>query len=144
MFDSSTEPGADHSELQIEGMTCASCVRRVEKALQKVPGVSEASVNFATERAAITHHGVSIDTLTRAVSDAGYHARTRRKPQIEPEHASHGSTHDEHANHLRAEASDEFRSMGSNLVLAIALTLPTVLLSMFWHPRPEWVNGLLL
>lgn len=101
-------------------------------------------MNFATERAAITHHGVSIDTLTRAVSDAGYHARTRRKPQIEPEHASHGSTHDEHANHLRAEASDEFRSMGSNLVLAIALTLPTVLLSMFWHPRPEWVNGLLL
>lgn len=144
MFDSSKEAGADHSELQIEGMTCASCVRRVEKALQKVPGVSEASVNFATERADITHHGVSIDALTQAVSDAGYHARPKENLQVQPVHASHGSTHDEHADHLRAETTDQIRSMRSNLVLAVALTLPTVLLSMLWHPRPEWVNGLLL
>ncbi|NIV39058.1 MAG: hypothetical protein GWN58_59470, partial [Anaerolineae bacterium] len=40
-------------ELEIEGMTCASCVGRVEKALKAVPGVSEAEVNLATERATV-------------------------------------------------------------------------------------------
>ena len=45
--------------LPIEGMTCASCVGRVEKALKQVPGVSDAVVNLATERATINgaaHH----------------------------------------------------------------------------------------
>ena len=39
--------------LQVEGMTCASCVGRVERALRKVPGVQDASVNLATESARI-------------------------------------------------------------------------------------------
>ena len=41
-------------DLQVEGMTCASCVARVEKALLKVPGVTQASVNLATEKATVT------------------------------------------------------------------------------------------
>src|SRR6516165_3753226 len=41
-------------ELPIEGMTCASCVRRIEKALSRVPGVNEADVSLATERARVT------------------------------------------------------------------------------------------
>ena len=41
-------------KLPIEGMTCASCVRRVEKALKSVPGVASAEVNLATETAAVT------------------------------------------------------------------------------------------
>jgi Cu+-exporting ATPase len=51
----STTGAVETTDLDIEGMTCASCVRRVEKALAKVPGVSEARVNFATERAIIHH-----------------------------------------------------------------------------------------
>jgi Cu+-exporting ATPase len=46
-------PRAGALNIPIEGMTCASCVARVEKALQDVPGVSRASVNLATERAAV-------------------------------------------------------------------------------------------
>ena len=40
-------------DLKVEGMTCASCVVRVEKALKKVPGVTEATVNLATETASM-------------------------------------------------------------------------------------------
>jgi Cu+-exporting ATPase len=58
----------------IEGMTCASCVRRVEKALTKVPGVQEASVNLATERASVVFDPAQagIDALRAAVEKAGY------------------------------------------------------------------------
>ncbi|MCC6791498.1 MAG: heavy metal translocating P-type ATPase, partial [Thermomicrobiales bacterium] len=56
-------------------MTCASCVRRVERALTKVEGVSEASVNLATERARVAFDPalVDLDKLTAAIEKAGYH-----------------------------------------------------------------------
>jgi Cu+-exporting ATPase len=62
------------SELMIQGMTCASCVRRVEKALRAVPGVTDASVNYATQRATVRFDGppASPGTLASAVERAGY------------------------------------------------------------------------
>ncbi|OXI79872.1 heavy metal translocating P-type ATPase [Burkholderia sp. AU33423] len=62
-------------ELDIDGMTCASCVSRVEKALAAVPGVARASVNLATERASV-HGAGALDaaTLIAAVTTAGYRA----------------------------------------------------------------------
>src|SRR5262245_18845081 len=48
------EPAETTTDLAITGMTCASCVRRVEKALSKTPGVSAANVNLATEHATVT------------------------------------------------------------------------------------------
>jgi len=61
-------------ELPITGMTCASCVARNEKALRKVAGVDDASVNFATEKATIAFDPevVSADELVHAVEAAGY------------------------------------------------------------------------
>jgi Cu+-exporting ATPase len=59
--------------LPVEGMTCASCVMRVEKALKAVPGVQEASVNLATEAATVkAGAGVSLHALRSAVEKAGY------------------------------------------------------------------------
>ncbi len=59
--------------LPIEGMTCASCVSRVEHALQKVPGVAEASVNLATEAARVrSAPGTSLADLRLAIEKAGY------------------------------------------------------------------------
>jgi Cu+-exporting ATPase len=63
-------------ELRVDGMTCASCVARVEKALLKVPGVTTASVNLATEKASVEALGcVSFATLAAAIDKAGYAAR---------------------------------------------------------------------
>ncbi|MBC7499774.1 MAG: cadmium-translocating P-type ATPase [Herminiimonas sp.] len=68
------DAAGDTVSLQIAGMTCASCSSRVEKALLKIPGVSNASVNLATERAQVTATGVPISTLITAVHAAGYDA----------------------------------------------------------------------
>jgi Cu+-exporting ATPase len=57
---------------RVEGMTCASCVRRVEKALQVVPGVSSATVNLASEEATIAFEGVSPEKLAQALAERGY------------------------------------------------------------------------
>ena len=65
-------PTAD-IQLQIEGMTCASCVSRVEKALCKVPGVSGATVNLATEQATVhLQSALPVAVLLAAVDKAGY------------------------------------------------------------------------
>ena len=92
-------------ELHVEGMTCASCVARVEKALKKVPGVADASVNLATERATVQAPGVPVERLAEAIEHAGYHARP-----------------------VRADATDAEPAAPSfvPVALAIALTLPLV------------------
>ncbi|WP_244127997.1 heavy metal translocating P-type ATPase [Burkholderia gladioli] len=68
-------PARQPIELEIGGMTCASCSGRVEKALAQVPGVSRASVNLATERASVrAEAAVSVAQLVAAVEKAGYRA----------------------------------------------------------------------
>src|SRR4051812_47004562 len=62
-------------DLEVQGMTCASCVARVEKALRKVPGVTEASVNLATERASVRMEAPDAEAAIAAVRKAGYDAR---------------------------------------------------------------------
>ena len=57
----------------VEGMTCASCVRRVEKALASVPGVSGVVVNLATEEAAVSGESVPVAVLAEALAARGYH-----------------------------------------------------------------------
>jgi Cu+-exporting ATPase len=72
--------------LQVEGMTCASCVARVEKALLKVPGVSGAAVNLATEKATVqAAAGVPVAALKAAIEKAGYAAKEvqEAKPGVE-------------------------------------------------------------
>ena len=65
----------DEATLQVEGMTCASCVARVEKALLKVPGVTSATVNLATERATVSMLStVPVADLLAAAEKAGYAA----------------------------------------------------------------------
>ncbi|HMK92810.1 MAG TPA: heavy metal-associated domain-containing protein, partial [Thermoleophilia bacterium] len=61
-------------EIPITGMTCATCVARNEKALRKTPGVTEASVNYATERATVTFDPSQIDLsgLTATIEKTGY------------------------------------------------------------------------
>ena len=61
-------------QLAVEGMSCASCVRRVETAIKDVPGILEASVNLATGRALVAFKPgtVALDNIESAVKKAGY------------------------------------------------------------------------
>ena len=73
----SVEAKTREVSLPVTGMTCASCVRRIEKALSKVEGVSEASVNLATEKAKVVYdpQATSLEAMKKAVERAGYGVR---------------------------------------------------------------------
>jgi Cu+-exporting ATPase len=95
---SDAEPQAE-AVLEIEGMTCASCVARVEKRLERIDGVS-ASVNLATESARVHYpSGLDAAALIAAVREAGYDARVRQRGghAHEGAHAAAAGAHDEHA-----------------------------------------------
>jgi len=120
----------DSIEFAIEGMTCASCVARLEKALKNVPGVTEASVNLATERASvqIVAGAVEAAAVVSAVGSAGYEAR-----QIFP---------DAREDRERDGRAAEIRVLGRSLALAALLTLPVLVLEMGSHLVPafhHWV-----
>jgi P-type Cu+ transporter len=102
-------------DLTIEGMTCASCVARVEKALGRVPGVASASVNLATERAHVeAGAGVGFEALIAAVERAGYAAT----PVVEAAPAE---------DRERRAAAERLRDEGRRVALAAALSAPLVL-----------------
>ena len=110
---------ASMTELSIEGMTCASCVGRVEKALTAVPGVTQATVNLATERATVRGHA-SAEALIAAVNDAGYAAKLFGRSAGEAEGAAH-----------RKDA--ECAALKRDLIVAAALTFPVVVMEMGPH-----------
>ncbi|WP_455947592.1 heavy metal translocating P-type ATPase [Lelliottia jeotgali] len=120
------------TELSIEGMTCASCVGRVERGLAQLPGVIAASVNLATERAQVRHLAgtVSVADLVAAVENAGYTARAAG--------VSTAAAGDQEEERREAEA----RALRRSLLLAVVLTLPVFILEMGSHLVPamhHWV-----
>ncbi|WP_267423686.1 MULTISPECIES: heavy metal translocating P-type ATPase [unclassified Curtobacterium] len=108
-------------ELTIEGMTCASCANRIERKLNKLPGVS-ASVNYATERATVTLPAeLEVDDAIRTVEAAGYGAHL---PEPTPEEA------------------DTTAPLRRRLVVSAVLAAPVVALSMvpaLQFPGWQWV-----
>ena len=119
-------------ELSVEGMTCASCVGRVERALKAVSGVTNAVVNLATERATI-HGTANTADLIAAIADAGYEA----KPIAGS--GSQSSNEDD----ARAERKEtERRELTRDFTIAAVLTLPVFLMEMGSHIIPG-VHGLI-
>jgi P-type Cu+ transporter len=116
-------------DLGIGGMTCASCVGRVEKALRKVPGVQEASVNLATESARITYAPADQmeARLRRAVRDAGYEPRAME------------DTRDEDLSPWAG-----FAPVAAGIVLSTPLVVPMIgdLFGFHWM-LPAWLQFLL-
>ena len=78
-------PVQQQKTILIQGMTCASCVNRVERSLKKIPGVTDASVNIATQKAQVTfdEHLRDISSLLLAVEKSGYQAHwwSDRQPE---------------------------------------------------------------
>ena len=121
---------AGTTELAVTGMTCASCVGRVERALQAVPGVESAAVNLATERATV-RGTAGAGALVDAIAGAGYRAS--------PIDAGAPAADDEAA----ARRDAERRALGRDVLLAAALALPVFLLEMGTHLIPgmhAWVD----
>ncbi len=119
------------TELSIEGMTCASCVLRTEKALTAVPGVVQANVNLATGRAHVRHEaGAELATkLEAALANAGYPAH-RVEDQAVAEDA-------EQARHAHEQAS-----LRRDLWIAAVFTIPLFALEMGAHlipPLHHWL-----
>jgi heavy metal translocating P-type ATPase len=108
--------------LDIEGMTCASCVYKVEKALAGVADVASANVNLATRVATVSTGADDVDSLVRAVQSVGYGAHL----------------------HTREPAPDaEYRYFARRLAVAVAFTVPVLALTFGvpgwrWSPEAAW------
>ncbi|MBV6827330.1 heavy metal translocating P-type ATPase [Pseudomonas sp. PD9R] len=116
-------------ELSIDGMTCASCVGRVERALNKVPGVKSVSVNLANERAHLELLGqIDPQTLIAAVTKAGYAASVRE--------AEHPQT-----DHQQTRLHRERWALLAAIALALPLVLPMLLQPFGVHwMLPAWAQ----
>ncbi len=113
-------------DIGIGGMTCASCVTRVEKALKKVPGVETATVNLATESARIVYaQGEQMEArLRRAVRDAGYEPRAADAAIDAPD----------------ASPWAGFMPVGIGMALSVPLVAPMIadLFGLHWMLPPLW------
>ncbi len=117
-------------DMGIGGMTCASCVNRVERALKKVPGVQQATVNLANETARIVYaDGEQMEAkLRRAVRAAGYEPRSPAQRQAQED----------------ASSWTGFAPVALGLLLSTPLMLPMLgdLMGMHWM-LPAWIQFLL-
>jgi Cu+-exporting ATPase len=125
------EPAEAELDFSIEGMSCASCVGRVEKAFRSVPGVLDASVNLATNRAHARLAGgaETVAAIAAALDKAGYPARAIEDgaAQSEREHAARDA---------------ELARLRRNLLLAAIATLPLLVIEMGAHlsaPLHHWL-----
>jgi P-type Cu+ transporter len=112
-------------QLRIEGMSCASCVARIEKALNKVTDVSHAQVNLATETAHV--QGGELTELLAAVEKSGFHAYLKNQDQP----------------HLQANKQIEQQQLKRDFTIALIFTLPVFILEMGSHLVPafhHWIH----
>jgi Cu+-exporting ATPase len=154
---SQMQPGAEsRATLTLEGMTCASCAMRIEKGLKKVPGIKDASVNLATEQATVTYDPAqtNLEQMVQKVEAVGYKAfpqvSSPQKP-VQEETASDlsGTTETPVVSISQADEQSrrkqaEIRHKRNLLILGIVLTVPVVILSMFFMNRFPGENALLL
>lgn len=146
------ESQSAHVILALEGMTCATCSMRIEKGLKKVPGVLDAQVNLATELGTVTYDPAQtgVEQMLQKVEAVGYKAveqaagagilTDEELEQVDGDNAPVVHPEDERA--LRKQA--EILRKRNLLILGVVLSLPVVILSMFFMDRFPGENVLLL
>lgn len=117
----SRTPGGTSWSLPVAGMTCASCVARVEKSLKKIPGLTHVAVNLATEKASftVTDPAVRLEAIAKAVAAAGYQLALPAPATAPTESPAAAGAKDE---------SDE--GLRRDLRTALIFSLPVFLISM--------------
>src|SRR5436190_8523491 len=154
-------PQPDSSEearatLALEGMTCASCAMRIEKGLKKVPGVRDANVNLATEQATVMYEPTqtNLEQMVQKVEAVGYKATSQVISTQQPVQETATSAVTETSgtlvmsmlqeDELSRRRQAEIIHKRNLLILGIVLTVPVVILSMFFMNRFPGENYLLL
>jgi P-type Cu+ transporter len=131
-----------HAVLALEGMTCASCAMRIEKGLKKVSGVRDANVNFAMRQATVTYDEAQakVEQMMQKVDALGYKAT----PQVitVPEELSLVGLQQQDEQKKRQQREPMRKRL--LLILGIVLTVPVVILSIFFMNRFPGENVLLL
>lgn len=114
--------------LPVEGMTCASCVARVEKTLKKIDGVEIANVNLATEAVALSFDPArtSLDVLAKAVENAGYKLAI---PEKHPEGASDLTLQSSEGT-VESHQEKSYRQLKREFFFSFALAIPIMLVNM--------------
>jgi P-type Cu+ transporter len=119
--------------LPVEGMTCASCVARVEKVLQRVDGVDSAVVNLASERVTVSfdENTISLNQLSAAVENAGYKL-------LLPEPAAKGQSQNEKQSVLYEDThqAKAYQSLKMDFLFSATLAIPIMIVSMIG--MTEW------
>src|SRR5437879_1570396 len=122
--DPTTSPNTE-VRFPVTGMTCASCVRRIEKALNKVAGVQEASVNLATEKAKVVFDPAvaSVGQMRAAVVKAGYGVGESPRPSalVAPETQRAAPAEDAHDSQRQREVDDLKRKWTVSLVAGLVM-----------------------
>lgn len=125
-------PVIDEIEFPVRGMTCASCVARIERSLNKLPGVIEARVNLASESARVRYSPAStgLPQFRKAIGDAGYGVPAESAPAADPTG--------------NAQRERELALMRRELLVGIAFSIPVALLAMgmLYPPVLGWLEGL--
>jgi P-type Cu+ transporter len=120
----SGESGRQRVELEIGGMTCASCAARIEKKLNRMDGVT-ATVNYATEKAQVTYAaGIAVGDLVATVEATGYTAALPAPP------APPAAAPTETGTGQEQPESPELTALRQRLITAIVLAVPVVAMSM--------------
>ncbi|CAM5185591.1 copper-translocating P-type ATPase [Oligella ureolytica] len=139
------EGTAKHFSLAVGGMTCASCVARVERFVGRMDGVSQVAVNLTTERAEITLESgtnTTVDDVIAVVNKAGFDAHVIKQPQQLSESSVSESGDSSWVEELSQRKEQEESVLKRDLIIAVLLTLPVFILEMGSHMIPamhHWV-----
>ena len=117
------------ADVPVQGMTCAACVRRIEKAVRRVDGVREATVNLVSNRATVTYDAgaTSVEVIADAIRAAGYEVPT--VPGAAVDDGARSATEERAAAIERAEEGEQ-RSIRRDFAIAAALTVPLLVVAM--------------
>ena len=124
----------------INGMTCASCAAKVEKALSKTPGVEKAAVNFFMKQATVTGD-FKDEEIKKAVESTGYKVEIPQLEEVEESHSEHsthtmpsgekmeGISHDDHSEHAKLESGKDIKILKNKVTTGIIVSIIVLILS---------------